>query len=80
MGMSEINDYLEWRADLEGKTTDLSPEAWQWSKAMNVVLVLASDERRDSDDNREFKEWDRELMDAIDNVKQAKEALDATSN
>ena len=78
MGMSEINDYLEWRAELEGLPADLSPEAWQWSKAMNVVLVLASDERRDPDDNREFEEWDRELMDAIDNVKQAKEALDAT--
>ena len=80
MGVSELHDYLEWRGLLEGITTDVSPEAWQWSKAMNVVLVLASDERRDSDDNREFKEWDRELMDAIDNVKQAKEALDATSN
>ena len=78
MSMSEINDYLEWRAELEGLPADLSPEAWQWSKAMNVVLVLASDERRDSDDNSEFKEWDRELMDAIDNAKQAKEALDAT--
>ena len=80
MSTSEINDYLEWRAELEGLPADLSPEAWQSSKAMNAVLVLASDERRDSDDNREFKEWDRELMDAIDNVKQAKEALDATSN
>ena len=77
MSMSEINDYLEWRAELEGLPADLSPEAWQWSKAMNVVLVLASDERRDSRDNSEFKEWDHEMTEAVKNAKQAKEALDA---
>ena len=78
MGMSEINDYLEWRAELEGKTTDLSPEAWQWSRAVNAVMGLAWDERRDSSDNSEFKEWDHEMTEAVKNAKQAKEALDAT--
>jgi len=77
MGASEINDYLEWRAQLDGMPVDLSPEAWQWSRAVNAVIGLVGDDRRDSGDNREFKEWDHEMSDALDNVKQAKEALDA---
>jgi len=80
MSLNEVKDYLEWRAQLEGAPADLSPEAWQWSSAVNTMIGLVGDERRHSGDARNFKEWDREMMDAVDNVKQAKEALDATPN
>lgn len=78
MTLQSIHDFLEWKATFDGVRADVSPEAWAVDVAVNKVVKLACDMRRDAfGSNQEHTTWDAEFWNAVDELVDAKVVLNA---
>jgi hypothetical protein len=78
MSLQSIHDFLEWKATFDGVRADVSPEAWAVDVAVNKVVKLACDDRQlEFGGSPQNAAWDAEFWEAIDDLVNAKRAVDA---
>ena len=78
MSLQSIHDFLEWKATFDGVRADVSPEAWAVDVAVNKVVKLAVDERRFGIPSAQtYQQWTVSFWNAVEELLDAKEALNA---
>jgi len=81
MSLQSIHAFLEWKATFDGVRADVSPEAWAVDVAVKKVVKLAVDMLRESvETTPHYQEWNDNFWEAVDELVDAKEALNAPAN